>query len=115
MNDRKLNRIFELVHNEYPFLVGIKYDQNYNYSSCSFTFEVDHDEFQSLYPQYNIDWDYINDEYAGLRNVMMGFFEYSMVDSMRVRGINCVKHINAIVLPFVSYELSENITILFKF
>lgn len=115
MNDKKLNRILDLVHNEYPFLVGIEYGKNYIYGSCSFTFEVDHDEFQSLYPRGIIDWEYINGEYSGLKNVMMGFMEYGTTDSMRVRGLHILKYIKAIVVPFVSYELSENITILFKF
>lgn len=109
MNEKILKNILRVVHLKYPFIVDLEYKNDIAFARWSyerkhnFFFIIDLELLRDKFPNYTIDFDFIDDQGA-LMNPMFVFNEATGVNDVSEYGEDITKMIEVLIQSVVRYD-----------
>lgn len=104
MNEKLLRSVFNVLKKQYPFIIGVKYFKNGQLSirrsryDHAFLFEMDLKILQEIFPQGELDYNYMEERPDGIIYIPTTLFiEYEDDDKMMVYGDEVIETFSAIL------------------
>lgn len=116
--DKRVDKVFKLINNRYPYLVDVDYKMYYNDEQILFTFYIDLIKIKKSFPKYTLDIEWIKNMKPGnsaFSNPTTLFTQYLEDEILENEGERVVEFMDGLLKTIVRYDIDIYIDFKFTF